>query len=68
MLPDSLHAAEQWARIIGSLALVSPFLLNRIPALRPYAGIVAKAAAALYLLFGLAFVLWWLLIRQPAAG
>jgi hypothetical protein len=63
-----MDEAFRWMRILGGLAVIAPFLLGRIPMARPFARRIALALAALYLLFGVSFVLWWLLIRPPVAG
>ncbi len=63
-----MEAATRWMQILGSLAIIAPFLLSRMSTTRPYARRIALAAGALYLLFGVSFVLWWVLIRPRVSG
>jgi len=60
--------ATRWMQILGGLAIAAPMLLGRIPGTRRYARLVGRAAAMLYLAFGIGFVLWWWLIRPRVAG
>ncbi len=59
--------ATRIMRILGVAAMMAPFLLARIPALRPHARRIGLAALIAYVGFGLGFVVWTLLIR-PGSG
>jgi len=62
-----MDETAQWMRVLGMLAMLSPFMLGQIPILRPYARRVGLVAALLYIGLGVGFVLWWTLIRTPPA-
>ncbi len=62
-----MDQASQWMRLIGGLALLTPFVLSRIPALRQHTRVVGLALAVLYIGFGIAFILWYTLVRVPPA-
>ncbi len=51
-------------RVLGLLAMLAPLLLSRVPAFRRHARPVGLAMTVLYIGFGIAFVVWYLLIRQ----
>ncbi len=59
-----MQDATRWMQMLGSLALVSPFLLGRMAVTRPYARRVSRVFAVLYLAVGVGFVVWWML-RKP---
>ena len=61
---NPIDQASQWMRILGALALLTPFIVTRIPRFRPYGRIVGLSLTLLYLAVGVCFVLWYTLIRS----
>ncbi len=59
-----MDEATRIMRVLGVMAMMAPFLLTQIPALRPHGRRIALVAAIAYVGFGLGFVAWYLLIRQ----